>query len=83
MIYLTKFEDKLFFDPECTGPLLQTRPLKETRHKRDVTVQTDARVVMWVASASSTGFNFRRLSGEHGTSEKGESWRQARSASGV
>ena len=36
---------------------------------------------MRVASASSTGFP--RLSGEHGTSEKGESWRQAKSASGL
>ena len=28
MIYWAKFEGKLFFDPECTGPLLQTLPLK-------------------------------------------------------
>ena len=27
MIYWAKFEGKLFFDPECTGPLLQTLPL--------------------------------------------------------
>ena len=52
-------------------------------HKRSVTVHTDTRVVMWVVFAFSTGFNFRRLSGEHGTSEESESWRQAGSASGV
>ena len=27
MIYWAKFEGTLFFDPECTGPLLQTLPL--------------------------------------------------------
>ena len=29
MIYWAKFEGKLFFDPECTGPLLQTLPLND------------------------------------------------------
>ena len=28
MIYWVKFEGKLFFDTKCTGPLLQTLPLK-------------------------------------------------------
>ena len=31
MIYWVKFEGKLFFDPECTGPLLQTLPLKHVK----------------------------------------------------
>ena len=32
MIYWAKFEGKLFFDPECARPLLQTLPLKTFRY---------------------------------------------------
>ena len=35
MIYWVKFEGKLFFDPECTGPLLQTLPLNSSSFPRD------------------------------------------------
>ena len=34
MIYWAKFEGKLFFDPECIGPLLQTLPLKTRKKMR-------------------------------------------------
>ena len=50
--------------------------LKDSRHKRSV-------VVRWCALCLPPRQAFRRLSGEHGRSEKGESWRQARSAWGV
>ena len=29
MVYRAKFEGKLFSDPKCSGPLLQTLPLRE------------------------------------------------------